>query len=185
MPQQSKKITRDSKRKRESSIKISESQTFEQELRDVASQEPNVPSESVDAALPSNATPHEECDEDFDERFEDNFDGIDWKRLPEFMKPLRTQKHKKSWIYRHGYRVCLRSNPDRIYFICRYCHQHKVIDAGGQGRYEVTFSTSTAVAYLQANQHSHNHSPSGVSKSNLPPGQKTLAGLTMNGIIIP
>ncbi|KAF2190346.1 hypothetical protein K469DRAFT_481386, partial [Zopfia rhizophila CBS 207.26] len=113
-------------------------------------------------------------DEDFDERFEDNFDGIDWKRLLEFMKPLRTQKHKKSWIYRHGYQVCLRSNPDRIYFICRYCHQHKV-----------TLSTSTAAAYLQANQRGHNHTPSGVLKSHLLPGQKTLAGLTMNGIIIP
>ncbi|KAF2181533.1 hypothetical protein K469DRAFT_259970 [Zopfia rhizophila CBS 207.26] len=91
MPQQSKKFTRDSKRKRESSIKISEPQTFKQELRDVVSQqEANAPSESINATLPSDATPHEECDEEFDERFEDNFNGIDWKHLLEFMKPLRT-----------------------------------------------------------------------------------------------
>ncbi|KAF2178461.1 hypothetical protein K469DRAFT_599693 [Zopfia rhizophila CBS 207.26] len=97
---QSKKPTKSSKRKRKSSVHISESQTFEQELRDVASQqEPNASLESVNAAPPSNAVPYEQSDDDFDERFEDNFNGIEWTRLLEFIKPLHTQRHKKSWIY--------------------------------------------------------------------------------------
>jgi hypothetical protein len=38
-------------------------------------------------------------------RFKDDFEGIDWKRLSGFIALLRTYKHKKSWIYRYGYRV--------------------------------------------------------------------------------
>ncbi|KAF2195902.1 hypothetical protein K469DRAFT_682137 [Zopfia rhizophila CBS 207.26] len=76
---QSKKPTKSSKRKRKSSVHISESQTFEQELRDVVSQqELNASLESINTAPPSNAVPYEQSDDDFDERFEDNFDGIDW-----------------------------------------------------------------------------------------------------------
>jgi hypothetical protein len=41
----------------------------------------------------------------------DNFDGIDWSHLPKYMKLLTTSKFKKSWVYKHGYRVALRSNP--------------------------------------------------------------------------
>ncbi|KAF2188164.1 hypothetical protein K469DRAFT_465886, partial [Zopfia rhizophila CBS 207.26] len=56
----------------------SESQTFEQELRDVVSQqELNMSLESVNAAPPSNAVPYEQSDDDFDERFKDNFNRID------------------------------------------------------------------------------------------------------------
>ncbi|KAF2188732.1 hypothetical protein K469DRAFT_737472 [Zopfia rhizophila CBS 207.26] len=157
-----KKNTRSARRQRESVNKISESQTFEQELRDVASQRvADAPSESINAAPPSNAPLHPESDTEFDVQFADNFDGIDWQRL-------------QDWIYRHGYRVCLRSNPERIYFICRYCHQHKIIDAGGQGKYEVTLSTSTAAAHLQSNRRGHNYTLSGQQKSHLAPGQKTL-----------
>jgi hypothetical protein len=32
----------------------------------------------------------------FDARFADNFDGLDWLRLPQFIKPLSTQLYKKS-----------------------------------------------------------------------------------------
>ncbi|KAI1578141.1 hypothetical protein PtrEW7m1_005660, partial [Pyrenophora tritici-repentis] len=32
----------------------------------------------------------------FNNEFTDNFDGIDWKRLPRFTKPLRTLKRNKS-----------------------------------------------------------------------------------------
>ncbi|KAF2189403.1 hypothetical protein K469DRAFT_563680, partial [Zopfia rhizophila CBS 207.26] len=52
--------------------------TFEQELLDVASQmEVNAPLEFVNAALPSNTTPHEEYNKYFYERFKDNFNKID------------------------------------------------------------------------------------------------------------
>lgn len=186
MPKVSKYITKLSQQRRKTINTISESQTFEEELRLVASQRVvDALSESVDAAPPSNEPPHPESDAEFDEQLADNFDGIDWKRLQSYMKPLRTQKHKKSWIYKHGYRVCLRSNPERIFFICRHCHQQKVIDAGGQGKYEVTLSTSTAAAHLQSNRRGHNYTPSGQQRPHLPRGQRTLKGLTVNGIKIP
>lgn len=53
-----------------------------------------------------------------DKRFADNFNGIDWLRLLQFIKPLSTQLHKKSWIYQHSYRVALRRDTSRIWFVC-------------------------------------------------------------------
>jgi len=43
------------------------------------------------------------------------------------MKPLRTQKSKKSPIYEHGYRVTLIKDLARIFFVCRYCDLHKIV----------------------------------------------------------
>jgi outer membrane PBP1 activator LpoA protein len=37
-----------------------------------------------------------------DEELEDNFNGIDWDRLPWFMKPIASQRYKKSWVYNYG-----------------------------------------------------------------------------------
>jgi hypothetical protein len=53
----------------------------------------------------------------FDEHLEDGFEGLDWARLPQYMKPMASQRQKKSWIYRYGYRVALRKDPSRLYFI--------------------------------------------------------------------
>ncbi|RYN60368.1 hypothetical protein AA0117_g13081 [Alternaria alternata] len=78
----------------------------------------------------------------------DNFDGIDWQRLRGFIKPLATQRRVKSWIFRHGYRVVERSKPSKVWFICRYCHTHKVIDAGGSGVFDVSRATSAAASHL-------------------------------------
>jgi hypothetical protein len=113
---------------------------FESQLRDL------VPEEAVAAPVEgSNAATEANTDADnsadiggFDARFANNFEGIGWSRLPGFITPLRTQKQKKGWIYRHGYRVALASDPKRIWFICKYCHQHKIIDTGGESKYEVT-----------------------------------------------
>ena len=78
MPKQPKKFTRLSQRRRENVNTILESQTFEEELRVVASQRVvDAPSESIDAAPPSNAPPHPESDAKFDEQLADNFNGID------------------------------------------------------------------------------------------------------------
>jgi hypothetical protein len=41
-----------------------------------------------------------EADADVDAN-NDDFIGIDWARLQDFMKPLSTQWRQKSWIYRH------------------------------------------------------------------------------------
>jgi hypothetical protein len=61
-------------------------------------------------------------DEDaFDKRFADNFEGIDWARLSQFTKPLATQKQRKSWVYRYGYRVTMLKTPTSKWFVCKYC----------------------------------------------------------------
>jgi hypothetical protein len=75
------------------------------------------------------------------------------------MKTILSQHQKKSWIYRYGYRVALQSNPQRIYFVCRYCHQHKLIDAGVTKVYETTNSTSSANRHLGESRRGHNHKP--------------------------
>jgi hypothetical protein len=97
----------------------------------------------------------EDCNKGLDERFADNFDGIDWARLPLYCKPVATQKQRKSWVYRYGYRVALIKDPDRLFFVCRYCHQHKWIDAGQGGIYETTLSTSTSARHLEQLRRGH------------------------------
>jgi hypothetical protein len=48
------------------------------------------------ATVASTANDNREVDSSFDERFLDNFDGIDWSRLSRFCKPLRSQKRQKA-----------------------------------------------------------------------------------------
>jgi hypothetical protein len=57
-----------------------------------------------------------------DERFADNFNSINWSRLKRYMKLVTTQKHRKSWIYRHSYRVALLNQDKLTFFVCKYCH---------------------------------------------------------------
>ena len=100
-------------------------------------------------------------DEGFDERFVDNFDGINWARLPRYIKPTRTLKGRKSWVFKHGYRVASKLEPERTFFICKYCHQHKIMDATGEGVCEVTYATSSAMKHLGRNQQGHNITKAG------------------------
>jgi hypothetical protein len=96
-------------------------------------------------------------EEGFDALFKDNFACIDFLRLPKYIRPLATQKQKKSWVYQHSYRVALRNDLSRIFFICRYYHQRKVIDASGSGLYETTTSTSTSARHLKQQKRGHGH----------------------------
>jgi hypothetical protein len=94
----------------------------------------------------------------FDEDQMDDFDGIDWLRLPLYCKPLASQTARKSWVYRHGYRVTsLASKGKLVYFVCRYCHSRRYIDASCSGIYETTRSTSTAAHHLESNRAGHGH----------------------------
>jgi hypothetical protein len=61
----------------------------------------------------------------------------------------------------HGYRVAMKANPSQIFFVCRYCHQHKIIDAGGHGIYETTQSTTTSARHLERNTRGHSHQAPG------------------------
>ncbi|KAI1522038.1 hypothetical protein PtrSN001A_011921, partial [Pyrenophora tritici-repentis] len=105
---------------------------FEMQLRDSIPEDAIVaPVEASEvAAAASEAVDEGEPEPDFDPRMADNFDGINWSRLPRYMKPLRTQKQKKSWVYNYGYRLTLRSNTNRIFWLCHICHKRKAATAG-------------------------------------------------------
>ncbi|KAF7441644.1 hypothetical protein A1F99_115040 [Pyrenophora tritici-repentis] len=55
----------------------------------------------------------EGSDGGLDSHLADDFAGIVWDRLPGYCKPLRTPRHKKSWIYKYGYRVSKSEAPQR------------------------------------------------------------------------
>jgi hypothetical protein len=100
---------------------------------------------------------NEAANKSFDAHLEDNFNGIDWARLPRYTKPLASQRSKRSWVYRHGYRVALLKDLRRLFFVCRYCHERKIIDAGGGGIYETTRSTSTLQRHCEDRKRDHGH----------------------------
>ncbi|KAH8683800.1 hypothetical protein GQ44DRAFT_734575 [Phaeosphaeriaceae sp. PMI808] len=87
-----------------------DSQSFEVELQERATELRNAyrtPDTSIVVApsvalstpsAPSTRASEADDDTEFDGGFEDNFDGIDWGRLTPYMKPLRTQRSKKSLI---------------------------------------------------------------------------------------
>jgi hypothetical protein len=87
------------------------------------------PTEGSSAATVAITEDDEDGNEDskkgLDERFADNFNDMNYSRLPLYCKPVATQKQRKSWICCYGYRVVLIKDPDRLFFVCRYCHQHK------------------------------------------------------------
>jgi hypothetical protein len=126
--------------------------TFESRLRNTQQPKDIVATEGSRAATVATADGDDTDDEDTvaeDPALSDDFDGIDWSRLPKYMKPLMTSKFKKSWVYKHSYRVALRSNPEQLFFICHVCFKSKRINNGGSGVYNTTFSTSTAARHLE------------------------------------
>jgi hypothetical protein len=111
----------------------------------------------------SQDAPEELADKGFDAHLEDNFDGIDWTRLPKYMKPVAESRQRKSWIYLYGFRVALLKDPNRIYFVCRYCHERKFIDAGCGGIFETTRAVSAAARHLMEQRPGHSHQAPGKS----------------------
>lgn len=129
------------------------------------------------ASSPASDSPAQE----FDVRFTDKFDGIDWGRLPAFTKPLRTQKFNKSALYQYGYRVALQSDTRHIYFVCRYCHIHNV--SGSQMIKETKSLTTAAWKHVERNR--TRHFRPGKEPTSLESGQRTLAGVICDGVNIP
>ncbi|KAF2830293.1 hypothetical protein CC86DRAFT_433969 [Ophiobolus disseminans] len=72
------------------------------------------------------------------------------------MKPLAGSKRPKSWIFWYGYRVVKRQATNRIWFVCKYCHIHKTIDAGGGGLFNITQATTSAATHLSQPKRGHN-----------------------------
>jgi hypothetical protein len=142
------------------------------------------PTKGSSAATIATAEAVDKADEEsFDARFADNFEGIDWLRLPSFIRPVATQKQKKSWIYRHGYRVALMRDHTKIWFVCKCCHEHKIIDAGGSGLFDVSSATSAASAHLGQNTRGHGYHKDGKKLFKLfEGGQQSLAQMLSSGV---
>ncbi|PZC88553.1 hypothetical protein A1F95_10865, partial [Pyrenophora tritici-repentis] len=121
---------------------------------------------------------------DLDGRFEDRYEGLDWLDIPRYMKPLRTLKGRKSWVFAHGYRVALISEPSRTFWICQHCYQHRRVD--GRQALEVTRSTTSAISHMGQNRAGHRLNRQGQStQAILPRGQITLRVLGESGAVVP
>lgn len=159
---------------------------FESQLRDLLPETaivaPTEGSKAATVAITEVAESGDEAD-NFNNRFVDDFKGIDWARLPRFQTPLRTLKQKKSWVFRYGYRVALRKDLERTFFICKYCHQRKILDVSGIGMAEVTYATSSASAHLATDKPGHRLTKLGtVLKLMLKGGQTSIATLAKRGV---
>ncbi|KAI1522933.1 hypothetical protein A1F97_10015 [Pyrenophora tritici-repentis] len=103
---------------RKALVEASRATNFESQLRESQAKDaivaPAEGSEEATAALSKAAD--EATDKGFDAHLKDSFENINWSRLPQYIKPLASQRHRKSWIYRYSYRVALLKNPARLYF---------------------------------------------------------------------
>jgi hypothetical protein len=108
-----------------------------------------------EAAVATTIANNSDSDGGFDENLMDDFEGIDWRRLPLYCKPLATQTARKSWIYHHGYRVTsLAGGGKKVFFVCRFCHARR-LPSPYAGIYETTKSTSSAASHLAEDRAGH------------------------------
>lgn len=86
---------------------------------------------------------------------DDNYEGIDWSRLPESQKPFKSLRRINSFIWQHGYRIqeriASKTGEKKVYWECKYCHDHRI----SKGRFESTQSTSGAVRHLAIDKPGH------------------------------
>lgn len=116
--------------------------------------------------------------------FADNLDGIAYERLPRFCKPGSTSGPRRSWIFRHGYCVALRKDIRQTWFICGYCHQHKIIESGGPSAYDVSLATSAAATYLGQDKRGNNLTKNGVQQP-IKGGRWTIKQIVAAGVKVP
>jgi hypothetical protein len=153
---------------------MSQATTFESQLMESQPEvEISAPTEGSQAGTAATTEASGDA-EGNDDRDGDNFEGIDWERLRGFIKPLTTQRCVKSWIFQHGYCVVERKNPSRVWFVCKYCHTHKVIDAGGGGMFNVTKATTAAATHLSQQRRGHMLAKDGVKQQRQHAGQLSL-----------
>jgi hypothetical protein len=120
----------------------------------------------------------------FDSDLEDTFEDIDWLRLALYCKPVAGQTARKRWIYRHGYRVASLANDKQFFFVCRYCHQRRYIDANRGGIYETTRSTSTAARHLESQRAGHRHLAPGKTEREAVTGSSWLCQAFKSGLSV-
>lgn len=146
-------------------LEASQATTFESQLRDSRPEAEIVaPADGSEEATIASSNVADEAAERLDQNFEDNYDSIDWLRLPRFTKPLTTSRRKPSWIYQHGYRVVLLTDPEQVFWVCRYCHIHKYIDAGRGGVFPAA-ATAQAARHLCELRPGHSHQLPGKPRS--------------------
>jgi hypothetical protein len=157
---------------------------FESQLRDMIPEGAiALPTEGSGAATEAETIeiPGDDDDDDdnddselqgFDSQFADNFDSIDWGRLKQYCKPVRTLKNKKSWVYDYGYRVALRSDMSRIFWVCKICHVAKSTRANPI--VETTSSTSGALRHLRKDLPGHRRNANGFIRVVPDQGQQSI-----------
>jgi hypothetical protein len=87
-------------------LAASQGAEFETQLRNSVPEDAIVaPVEASEVATAASRAADEDVQiSEFDSRMVGNYDRIDWSRLPRFIKPVRTLKTRKSWVYDHSYR---------------------------------------------------------------------------------
>jgi hypothetical protein len=164
---------------REALAIASQADDFESQLRDSRLEAEVVASvEASEAATVASTVPNEGVEDGFDERFADNFDGINWTRLKGFIMPPRTQTHRKSWVYKHGYRVAAQRNPERLFWVCHACHRIGKLEGAVL---DTTTATSSAQSHLLKK---HRIDATGKVAIKLAAGQKTLSMLAGSGVLV-
>jgi hypothetical protein len=118
-----------------------------------------------------------------DSHLADDFAGIVWDRLHGYYKPLRTSKHKKSWVYNYGYRVSKSEALQRTFWVCKYCHQRRV--SNQSFIHETTSSTTAALRHLAQVKPGHSITKTGVvAPKALPGGQRSLQWAAHKGVVV-
>jgi hypothetical protein len=102
--------------------------------------------------------------EEFDASLMDNLEDLDFSLLPFYIRPASSQLLRKSWIFCYGWRVALLRDLSRLFFVCRYCYDHKMPPMSGI--YETTRSTTAAAWHLEEQKHSHGQNPPGKTAAN-------------------
>jgi hypothetical protein len=114
----------------------------------------------------------------------DDYNGLDWDRLGRrYMKPLSQLRRAKSWIYQYGYRVVYRDAPTRQFWVCKYCHTHKL----PSGIIDVSQATSSTAAHLGQPARGHNLNRMGLKTTpkKRPSGQLSLREALAGGFKMP
>jgi hypothetical protein len=68
--------------------------------------------------------------------------------------------------------------------VCKYCHQHKLIDVGGSGIFEVTRATSLLAAYLSLNTRGYEYTKDSLKLTVLPSRQLLMRQVIERGVPI-
>ncbi|KAF1938976.1 hypothetical protein EJ02DRAFT_307570, partial [Clathrospora elynae] len=149
-----------------------------------------VPTTASKAATIATAEEDDSEEEDMgrlDARFVDNFEGINWNKLQQYCKPMRTLKGKKSWVFNYGYRVALQRSAEQVadkqertFFVCHWCHQN----TASSGIVEFSTATSSAAKHLGLDRRGHYLSKHGKKVAMLPGGQSTIETAMRKGVAI-